>query len=83
MYCRICGSEENVRYYATKRQALCPYCSKDTPPKVNREAFDKKYWAGDNTPPPDSIKREFYADYLASCHGSIESYIEATTSYVM
>lgn len=80
MYCRICGEENNVKYYATKRQALCRHCAKDTPAKVSRAAFDRKYWAGDDDC-PESIRREFYADYLASRHGSIESYMEATVLY--
>ena len=82
MYCRICGDESNIKYYVSKRQSLCPSCAKDTPAKVGRESFDRKYWAKDDDC-PEAIRREFYADYLASSHGSIESYIEATTSYTL
>lgn len=84
MYCRICGDEENVKYYPAKRQTLCTFCAKDTPRKVSRETFDKRYWVSDDpneAPPPESIKLEFYADYLAS-GDTLDEYIEATTSYV-
>jgi hypothetical protein len=76
MYCRICGDEANVRYYPRKRQALCRHCAKDTPAKVDRATFDKLYWGKDDV--PESTKREFYADYLASTCGSVASYVDAT-----
>ncbi len=79
MYCRICGDESGVKYYPAKRQSLCPFCAKDTPRKVGRDAFDKAYWAGDDEPPPEGIKREFYSDYLASSY-TLAEYIENTTS---
>jgi hypothetical protein len=84
MYCRICGDEKDVRYYAGKRQSLCRSCAKDTPAKVSRTTFDRVYWTGcEENDPPEGIRREFYADYLASRHGSVASYIEATTSYTL
>jgi hypothetical protein len=78
MYCRICGDEKDVRYYATRRQSLCRSCAKDTPRKVGRESFDRVYWAGDEHC-PESVRREFYLDYLASNHGSVASYAQATS----
>jgi len=74
MYCRICGDTANVKYYPGKRQALCPHCSKDTPRKVSRENFDRQYWSGDSDA-PEGIRREFYADYLASSD-TVQQYIE-------
>ena len=82
MYCRICGDENDTRYYSTKRQTLCQSCAKDTPAKVSRETFDREYWSGDDDV-NDAIKREFYADYLASGHSSVKSYSAATTSPIL
>lgn len=79
MYCRICGDETNVKFYPSKRQALCPHCAKDTPAKIGREQFDKRYWS-DSDDVNESIKREFYADYLASEH-AYDEYVKATVSY--
>ena len=81
MYCRICGTEEDVAYRRAKRQALCRSCNADTPAKVGRESFDKIYWRGcpDNDP-PEGIRREFYADYLTSHCGSVAQYVAETTS---
>jgi len=63
--CRICGDEENVKYYPAKRQSLCAFCAKDTPRKVSRETFCRAMFAGDEDC-PSSIQRDFYDDYLAS-----------------
>lgn len=68
MYCRICGSEENVTYYFSQRQALCPFCKADTPAKIGHYEFDRRYWAGDEEPPCEGIRREFYDDYKASSY---------------
>lgn len=78
MYCRICGSLNNVRYYATKRQSLCRFCAKDTPEKVGRSTFDKQYWGAD-VDVPESTRREFYSDYLSSSE-TVTDYIASTTS---
>lgn len=83
MYCRICGTEENVAYHAAQRQALCRDCKRDTPPKVSRAAFDLAYWKRedgtvDPSDPPEGIRREFYEDYLASSD-TLARYIVATS----
>lgn len=84
MYCRICGvtdDEVRIQYYPNKRQALCRHCAKGTPSKVGRIEFDRLYWAGaTENDPPESTRREFYSDYLASRHSSVASYLAATTS---
>ncbi len=86
MSCRICGDENNTKYYATKRQTLCRSCSKHTPAKVSRVVFDSEYWwnaeAQQLEHAPESTKREFYQDYLSSGHASVKSYAEATTSSI-
>jgi hypothetical protein len=43
---------------------------------VRRIDFDREYWAG-SSGVPESIKREFYSDYLASQH-TVAEYIRAT-----
>lgn len=87
MYCRICGETNGIQYYPSKHNTLCRHCAKDTPRKVSRETFDREYWKSDdhNEGPdsvPESTKREFYSDYLASTH-TLPEYIERTTSYAM
>ena len=77
-YCKVCGDERETEYYPSKRQTLCPSCAADTPRKISREAFDRAYWRGDTTVHP-SIRREFYADYLASSY-TLAEYIAATTA---
>ena len=79
MHCRICGSEKNTKYYPDHRQTLCKGCAKDTPPKVSRSVFDAFYWDNPNADdPPESVKREFYFDYLTSTY-TLEEYKIATT----
>ena len=82
MYCRICGSETDIRFYARNRGALCGSCAEDTPAKVGRATFDREYWGKESANVPESTKREFYSDYRASSNNLAE-YIEATTSAVM
>ncbi len=82
MYCRVCGDSRNVRFYSSKRQALCAACAKETPAKVGREAFDRQYWGGEAGTVPEAIKREFYSDYVASTH-DLPDYIEHTASAVL
>lgn len=79
MYCRICGDENGVKYRPAKRQGLCAGCNRETPAKVGRGEFDRRYWDGDESVPPH-IKREFYSDYLASGK-KLDEYIASTTSY--
>lgn len=80
MMCRICGTEKKVKFYPSKRQALCQYCAEDTPPKVGRESFEAKYWGAEVSNVPDAIRREFYSDYLASsCN--VEQYMADTISW--
>jgi len=45
MTCRICGSEQDVKFYDGRRGALCASCAKDTPAKVSRAAFYEDYRA--------------------------------------
>lgn len=80
MYCRICGTEENVTYHCKSRQYLCHFCAKDTPRKVSRETFDKAYW-GNEPDVPETIKTDFYEDYQRSIH-TLKEYIELTQSYL-
>jgi len=79
MSCQVCG-DPNARYYDTNRQSLCRSCAKDTPAKVSRSTFDKRYWISDDPneePPNEAIKREFYEDYLRS-ECTLAQYIERT-----
>ena len=86
-YCRVCGDENGTRFYAAQRQILCPSCAKDTPAKCSRASFDAAYWAGASSDPaspdyvPDSIRAEFYQDYLRSSH-TLDEYIARTSSVV-
>lgn len=80
MYCRICGDEREVAYRPAKRQTLCASCNRETPAKVGREYFDAHYWVSDDPSegkPNEMIRREFYADYLAS-NMTFEEYVEST-----
>jgi hypothetical protein len=81
MYCRICGDERNVSFRPQARQSLCDSCAADTPAKVGRAEFDRVYWRGDDAPPCEAIRREFYSDYLTSTHNLAE-YVRRTTSAV-
>lgn len=81
MSCQVCG-DPNSKYYGTKRQSLCPACSKRTPAKVSRTVFDKRYWVSDDPneePPNEAIKHDFYEDYLRS-DLTLAQYIEHTQS---
>ncbi len=77
MYCRICGSERNARYRASKLQFLCKECNKDTPKKISYDDFTEKFWRNDDNV-PFSMKREFYQDYLSSCC-TYDEYVIAVT----
>jgi len=79
-YCRVCGDDRDVRWYATKRQFLCRGCAATTPRKVSRSAFDRLYWDNPETI-PDHVKREFYSDYLTTAL-TVREYRERTTSTV-
>ncbi len=81
MQCRICGEERGVSYHADKRQTLCAFCAADTPSKVGGNQFDRLYWGVEFGTVPESTRREFYDDYLASTH-NVPDYIRATTSVV-
>lgn len=78
MYCQVCGSEKDLKYYSNKRQTLCHACTEDTPAKVGREKFDKEYWGSELPNVLESTRREFYEDYLRSTH-TLPEYLEATT----
>jgi hypothetical protein len=79
MYCRICGANP-AKYRAAKRQTLCAYCNRETPAKVARESFDAAYWKGCDDV-PESTRREFYADYLASTE-TLRTYMKSTTTEI-
>ncbi len=71
--CKVCG-DENSRYRVGKRQSLCDSCNAETPRKVSREEFDKKFWSVPNAI-PESVKTEFYDDYKTfSC--TVQEYIK-------
>ena len=84
-YCRICGDEEQTKYYPAKHNTLCPSCAEDTPDKVGRTAFEAAYWLGEDGQPdttvPASTKREFWEDYRAS-NLDLAQYIEETQERV-
>ena len=80
MTCRICGSEQDVKFYDGRRGALCASCAKDTPAKVSRAEFDAAYWdEADDV--EEATRAAFYEDYRASTY-SLEVYIEKTTTPV-
>ena len=81
MYCAICGDENGIQYYVSKKQSLCKSCAADTPRKVSYNTFVAEYFKG-NDDCPESTKREFYSDYKASKH-NVQDYIEATTKIAM
>lgn len=77
MYCNVCGDTKNIKYYYELRQTICPACKIDTPKKVGKVEFDRTYWAGKEDEVSNSIKREFYRDYLSS-RFTMQQYIVAT-----
>ena len=79
MHCYICGTEKNL--VVKNFRHICRDCSHGMPKKVSRESFDKAYWQGKVNDVPNSIKREFYADYMASYH-TLAAYIEETTTRI-
>lgn len=86
-YCRICGDIKTARPRGMNRGSLCDYCAKDTPAKVSRAEFEAEYWKDENGKSnpgsvPDSIRREFYADYRGSKH-ELPEYIKATAGEAM
>ncbi len=80
MYCRICGDENGVKYYPSKKNVLCPACAKDTPRKASFDRFNKVYFRSDHNCPP-AIRKEFYDDYKASTH-NLREYVKATVSTI-
>jgi hypothetical protein len=76
--CRICGNEP-ATFQPAKHQSLCAACNDTTPRKVSRAAFELKYWERNVAHVPDSTRREFYADYLASTD-DVDAYIIKTTT---
>lgn len=78
MYCRVCGSENDIAFRFRSRLSLCDYCHKTTPAKVTREKFDEVYWKGQASTVPENIKKEFYSDYkMSTC--DLKKYIKDTT----
>jgi hypothetical protein len=79
MICRICGSEKGTEYRYTRHQTLCAACAAETPEKVGRDEFERRYFGPEAGVVPSSIVRDFYDDYLASTD-DLDGYIEHTTS---
>jgi hypothetical protein len=82
MYCRVCGDESNTKYRPSKLQTLCDSCNRDTPRKIGRERFDAVFWKSSDPTEPlpcESVRREFYEDYLRSTK-TIGEYIAGCTS---
>lgn len=77
MNCQICGNKG--RRCPSKHQVLCKGCHQETPPKVSRSCFEAVYFACDTIGEvSQAIRREFYADYLAS-RDTLAGYIAATS----
>lgn len=77
MYCRICGVDSGS-FRASKGQILCGPCDSETPRKVSREAFERRYWNGKPEEVPAGTRNEFWSDYLSSTL-TLKEYIEETT----
>ena len=81
MYCKICGTEYKVKFRPSKLQNLCEFCNKETPKKMSKHNFDKKYWGKDFESVPQSVRSEFYSDYLASSN-TFKKYLEETVDII-
>ena len=79
-YCHVCGAEEAV-FYPACRNWLCQSCRQDTPSKIDRTSFNRKYWGKEISEVPESIRREFYEDYLASTC-TFAQYVKDTTTLI-
>jgi hypothetical protein len=77
MSCNICGTTDS-RYRRGSLQTLCDHCSRDTPNKASRLVFERCYWGAGLDSVPRSVRREFYADYLASTC-TLQEYRQSTT----
>ena len=79
MYCKICGTENDVTLYLQKGvQHLCTMCAQDTPKKVSKESFCKAFFNTTIDNVKRSILNEFYDDYrTSSCN--LKEYIDACT----
>lgn len=80
--CRICGTENGVKYRSRSFMALCESCHADTPEKVGFTEFCVGYL--DTVPAHMSgadrkIAYDFFDDYKCSRHGSVADYRAATT----
>ena len=80
MHCRICGTDQKVKYYRRKGMSMCKECSAETPRKASYTNFNKKYWA-EPAIVPDRVKREFYNDYKTSKH-TVQEYIDVTSAWI-
>lgn len=80
MYCKVCGTHENLSFHQPSGLTLCRYCAAEMPaePKLSRSEFYAQYF-GDDHGCPDAIKREFYSDYQTSTL-TFAQYVERTTS---
>ena len=77
MPCKICG-DPITRWRPENRQTLCNSCAADTPRKIGRSEFDRKYWGPDFEEVHPETRREFYEDYLTSSQ-NFRDYQESTT----
>lgn len=82
MGCNICGTEKGIKYYRSKLQTMCRACAKDTPAKVGRRTFLRRYFGPFFREVDHSTMNEFYSDYLASGH-TLTAYVETTTTEIL
>lgn len=75
-HCRVCG-DPAACYRPAQRSTLCESCAAETPAKIGRAEFDRRYWPAPESV-PESTRREFFADYLAS-RCTFDAYLAATT----
>jgi len=62
--CKVCGDETTAEYRFRSHLTLCDGCHRETPAKVSRETFEKRFFGIEEVPP--STRREFYEDYKYS-----------------
>ena len=77
MSCRVCGHSV-AEFRPRSGLVLCQACHADTPAKVGRQEFDRRYWGADLLQVPEATRREFYSDYLHSAC-TLDRYIAETS----
>ena len=76
MQCTICGSKHNVDFYPRFGYTACDCCAKETPQKVSKKEFHRRYFLGEDV--PQAVVNGFYEDYLYS-KDTLDEYIKNTT----